>query len=115
METIIIIIGKIKVFLVGFFAGLVLHHFELKISNTKFNVGKFIWAGTIFGLLTVFGQWVVTGWLNEVKEEKVLVLSLMIAVITQFIIPFILKNPEKFTEFALEKIGLKIKKENQEK
>lgn len=110
METILYILGKIKVFLVGFFAGIVLHNFEMKTKNIRFNPWQFLWTGTMFGLITVFGNWVITGWFIEwhAPEEKILVLSLMVAVMVQFIIPFALKNPDKFTEFLLKRIGVKL-------
>lgn len=114
METILYILGKIKVFLVGFFAGIVLHHFEIKTKNIRFNPWQFLWTGTMFGLITVFGNWVITGWFIEgsAPEEKILVLSLMVAVMVQFIIPFALKNPDKFTEFLLKRIGVKLGENN---
>lgn len=108
MEIIVIIIEKIKFFLAGFLGGAVIHHFENKGKNQKMIWSQFVMASTVFGLLTVFGQWVVSGWLEETREEKILVLSLLTAVLVQFIIPFILRNPEKFLIYIAKRFGIQV-------
>lgn len=119
METLFIYLAKIKYFIVGFFAGILLKHFEYQISNVKFNLGKFIISGVVFGLLTIFGQWVITGFffddITAVKEEKILVLSLLTALLLQFIIPFIYRNPEQFVKFVLSRFGIKLSDDNSKK
>lgn len=101
-------ITKIKMFIYWFITWAVMHIFEIRVGNSVFNIWQFIISCVIFGLLTQFSSMLIA-WefitTDVNNEDRVIVLSIMIASFLYLFIPFVMKeeNRGKFLIAILEK------------